>query len=391
MGDPAARLLPMLLAVAAATLAHGVAAAADRFVPGDPDFVVARLGQSQPDDSLRGLIAAWRAQPGAEGPVLALGNAFVERARNLREPRYFGRAEALLAPLATRPGSAPALRRLYAETLQFRHAFAPAEALLDALLRENTRDADARLQRASLRLTRGDFSGARADCVLLITHRALSPAALACMATGLAGSGELARGRVLLETWATDAPSLGSGTRAYLLATRAELRERAGEWAGAIADYRQAVQLAPGDDSIRAALADALQAHGDPAASRTLQVENPSLALLVRRVGLARGAERDALVKRAQDWLDLEAARGDAIHHREAALLSLAIGQPARALAEARRNFATQRELADVRLLARAAMSTGDQAAKAALEQWLHATGFQDVVTENILAGRPRS
>src|SRR5688572_594951 len=217
MGDPAARLLPRLLAVAAATLAHGVAAAADRFVPEDPDFVVARLGQSLPDDSLRGLIAAWRAQPGAEGAVLALGNAFIERARDQREPRYFGRAEALLAPLATRTGSSAALRRLYVEALQFRHAFAPAEAVLDDLLRENARDADARLQRASLRLTHGDFSGARADCVQLVGHRALAPAAFACLATGLAGSGELARGRVLLETWAADAPSLGSGTRAYLL------------------------------------------------------------------------------------------------------------------------------------------------------------------------------
>ena len=392
MGGPAARLLPMLLAVAAATLPRGaVAAAADRFVPDDPGFVVARVAQSLPDDSLRELIAAWRAQPGAEGPVLELGNAFVERARKQREPRYFGRAEALLAPLATRPGAAAALRRLYAETLQFRHAFAPAEAVLDTLLRENARDADARLQRASLRLTRGDFSGARADCVQLVGHRALSPAAFACMATGLAGSGELARGRVLLETWAADAPSLGSGTRAYLLATRAELRERAGEPASAIADYREAVRLAPADDSIRAALADALLAQDDNAAALTLQVENPSLALLVRRVALARGTERGALVKRAQDWLALEAARGDAIHHREAAILSLAIGQPVQALAEARRNFETQRELADVRLLARAAVSAGDEESKAELEQWLRATGYQDVVTENILAGGPRS
>jgi hypothetical protein len=151
------------------------------------------------------------------------------------------------------------------------------------------------------------------------------------------------------------------------------------------------VRLAPHDDSIRAALADVLLAQGDYAASPILQVENPSLALLVRRVPLARGSERDALVKRAQDWLALEAARGDAIHHREAALLALATGEPVLALFEARRNFETQRELADVRVLARAVTSAGDADARAALEQWLRDTGYQDVVTENILAGRPRS
>jgi hypothetical protein len=385
-----ARLLPTLLAVAAATLAPGaVAAAADRFVPADPGFVVARVNPL--DETLRGLIATWRAQPESEGPVLALGQAFVERARNQREPRYFGRAEALLAPLAVRPGSNAALRRLYAETLQFRHAFVPAEVVLETLLSENVRDADARLQRASLRLTRGDFAGARADCAQLVTHRVLAPAAFACMATGLAGSGELARGRLLLDTLAADAASIEPDTRAYLLATRAELCERAADLAGATAGYREAVRLAPHDDSIRAALADVLLAQGDYAASPILQVENPSLALLVRRVPLARGSERDALVKRAQDWLALEAARGDAIHHREAALLALATGEPVLALFEARRNFETQRELADVRVLARAVTSAGDADARAALEQWLRDTGYQDVVTENILAGRPRS
>jgi tetratricopeptide (TPR) repeat protein len=389
MRDPA-RLLPTLLAVAAATLARGaVAAAADRFVPADPGFAVARV--SQLDEALRGLIAAWRAQPDSERAVMSLGQAFVERARSQREPRYFGRAEALLAPLAARPGATAALRRLYAESLQFRHAFVPAERVLDTLLSQNARDADARLQRASLRLTRGDFSGARADCVQLVTHRALSTAALACMATGLAGSGELARGRLLLEGLAAHARSTGPGTLAYLRATRAELLERAGYPADAIAEYREAVRLAPHDDSIRAALADVLLAQGDDSVSPLLQVENPSLALLVRRVPLARGAERDALVKRACDWLALEAARGDAIHHREAALLALAIGQPAEALSEARRNFESQRELADVRLLARAAISADDGDTRNELGQWLRDTGYQDVVTENILAGRPRS
>jgi hypothetical protein len=169
------------------------------------------------------------------------------------------------------------------------------------------------------------------------------------------------------------------------------LRERAGDLAGAIADYREASRLAPDDDAIRAALADVLALNRNADAVQPLLVDNPSLALLVRRAVLARGAERGALLKRAQDWLALETARGDASHHREAALLALADGRHVAALAEARRNFATQRELADVRVLARAAMSAGDAGAKADVEQWLRATGYQDAVTENILAGEPRS
>jgi hypothetical protein len=390
MGGPARLLLTLLAAVAATQAPGAVAAAADRFVPTDPGFVVADVGRSIPDDTLRGLIAEWRARPEAEAPVLALAAAFIERARAAREPRYFGRAEALLAPRARSAGSSAALRRLYAVTLQYRHAFAPAEKLFDTLLRENPRDADTRLRRASLRLTRGDFAGARADCVLLTTDAALASAGFACLAEALAGTGELARGRGLLDMMTADVFSSDPAARAYLLASRAELCERAGDLAGAIADYREASRLAPDDDAVRASLADALALNRSPDAMQPLLVDNPSLALLVRRAVLTRGAERDALVKRAQDWLALEAARGDASHHREAALLALADGRHLTALAEARRNFETQRELADVRVLARAVMSTGDAGAKADVEQWLRATGYQDAVTENILAAVPR-
>src|SRR5687768_14998187 len=123
MGVPA-RLSWMMLAVAAATHAQGaVAAAADRFVPNDPGFVVADLRAAQPDESLRKLLAEWRASPEAPAATLALASAYLERARASREPRYFGRAESLLAAAARRPDAPAPIRRRYAETLQHRHDF----------------------------------------------------------------------------------------------------------------------------------------------------------------------------------------------------------------------------------------------------------------------------
>ena len=44
-----------------------------------------------------------------------------------------------------------------------------------------------------------------------------------------------------------------------------------------------------------------------------------------------------------------------------------------------------QRELADVRVLARAARAARDAAALQALQQWLRETGYRDSVTEGIL------
>jgi hypothetical protein len=377
-----ARLWLTLLAAAAAT---PVVAAADRFVP-QPSFVVADFRNIQPDD-LRVLLDQWRAHPD-ESRALPLARAFIERARSRREPRFFGRAEAVLAPLAARAGSGAELRRLYAEALQFRHDFAAAEQLLDTLQRELPHDEYIRLQRASLRLTRGDFAGARADCAqLAIARNALAVAGVACLAESLAGDGELGRARDLLQTLAVDSPWLDPGLRAYLFATRAELAERAGAIREAVDGYRRALQLAPADDAIRAALSDALAMDRDAQASAPLAIENPSLALLVRRAALAE-ADREALLRRARDWLELEAARGDAIHLREAALLALAHGNGAGALAAARANFVNQRELADVRVLARAAMLARDADAQRSLREWLEATGYQDAVTDGILAGQ---
>ena len=386
MGGPA-RLLA-LLAVAAATHAQGaVAAASDRFVPADPAFVVASVRQAQPDAKLLPLLEAWRADRASASTTVALATAFIERARALREPAYFGRAEATLAPLAATPGAPATVRRLYAEVLQYRHDFAAAETLLDVVLHENTHDEDARLLRASVRLVRGDFDGARADCAQLAAAGGkVAAPGFACFAEALAGGGNLDRGLAMLGTQAMDSRTMEASVCAYLLATRAELRERSNDYRGAIADYRAALDLAPRDDSIRAALADALAASGKTAEARAvLTVEKPSVALLVRSAALAEGSARADLLARANELLALEAARGDALHYREAAMLALVEGDAARALAAAHRNFEMQKELADIRVLARAARAARDASALSALRRWLLESGYRDSVSAGIV------
>jgi thioredoxin-like negative regulator of GroEL len=382
-----------VLAFAAAAHPQGAAAAAgDRFVPNDPAFVVANIRQVMPDENLRALVGAWRAEPAAEGPALALAGTLLDRARTAREPSYVGRAEAVLSTVVSQGSAGLATRRLYAETLQYRHAFAAAETLLNEVLRAAPRDAAARVQRASVRLVRGDFPGARADCAQLAAGGgAASAVGIACLAEAYAGSGRIEQAQALLRTYPLDQDPARAAEQAYLLTVRAELRERAQDLDGAIADYRAALELQPGDDSIRAALADALAARGDVhAAAALLDVERPSLSLLVRGVSVAAGPEREALRERAAAWLALETARGDAVHNREAALLALDSGDSARALVAALANFAVQRELPDVRVLARAAVAAHDLPAQQQLLEWLRSTGFRDAVAENILSGAAR-
>jgi hypothetical protein len=372
------------LAILAFAAAAPAAAAGDRFVPADPSFVVANVSRTLPDETLRPLVTAWQQQRD-DAAAIALANALLDRAHARREPMYIGRAEAVLAVRARLAGSNATVRRLYAQTLQYRHDFRTAARLLDTVLGSNPRDAAARSLRASVRLVQGDFAGARTDCAQLIgAGDAHARIGLACLAEALAGVGELERARALLTTL----PTAGTEADAYLLAVRAELAERSGDLGSATADYQAALSLSPDDDSVRAALADALAAGGRrDEAYALLDVERPSLALRVRRALLASGTQRAQLTRSASEWLALEASRGDARHDREAALLALGAGRHARALEYATANFAVQRELPDVRVLARAAVAAGDANAQRELRSWLDSTGFRDVVTARILAG----
>ena len=126
-------------------------------------------------------------------------------------------------------------------------------------------------------------------------------------------------------------------------------------------------------------------------ARATLMVEKASVALLVRSAALSEGSKRAEITARAGSWLSLEAARGDALHFREAAMLALADGEPVRALVAATANFEVQKELPDVRVLARAARAAGDAQALSTLRQWLRDTGYRDSVTESIVGAASRS
>jgi tetratricopeptide (TPR) repeat protein len=380
--------LMTLLVFAAATQ---VAAAGARFVPDDARFVVANVSRAAPDAPLRARIVAWQTDPEDEAANVALAGAYFERARATREPMFMGRAEAVLAPAVTAGRASATQRRLYAEALQFRHDFAAAELLLDGVLAVTPRDTAARTQRASVRLVRGDFAGARSDCAQLVASGEVAAAiGLACLAEALAGSGEIVPARALLATGSAHADK-NPAVHAYLLTVRGELAERAGSNDAAICDYRAALSLAPESDAIRAALADALLARGDrDAAFSVANIERPGLAVLVRQSLAAGPAVRVQLRPRAENLLALERSRGDAAHNREAALLALDSGQADRALTAARANFETQRELPDVRVLARAAVSARDAGALGSLRAWLDRTGFADVVTESILAAAGR-
>jgi hypothetical protein len=118
------------------------------------------------------------------------------------------------------------------------------------VLRSAPADAAARAQRASLRLVRGDFAGARADCAHLLAaaapdrpsrspawHRSMPPRTVSTRAVRL------------LAAYPAP-PAREAALRAYWLTVRGELFERANQLDRAMADYGAALTLEPQNDSI---------------------------------------------------------------------------------------------------------------------------------------------
>ncbi len=417
--------------------------AAERFRPAVPEYVVLRVPARAQNDPISVLEQQHVLAPADQQIAAELAGLYVERAREQREARYFGRAETLLQPWVTRADASTATLRVQADILQNRHDFSGALRLLDTAVERDPRDAGARLMRASVRMVQGRFADARGDCAAVLASGE-SAAGTICLAQVLAGTGRLAQGEALLkqvlardgaampaaastrdqtlaaaasmheqalpaQTLRRDsalsartsgrdlAPPAGASmperalsaqVRGWALWLQADFADRRGDARAAEAFLRDALRAEPSNEGIRSTLGDLLLARGAlREALGVLDLRAPSTGLLVRRAHIQKLlGDKSLSATRAQidDLLELARRRGAPPHLREEALLALDVdGDAQRALQLAKENFATQRETIDARLLIRAARAAGDSNAIADVAHWMRDTGFED----EILAG----
>jgi hypothetical protein len=151
------------------------------------------------------------------------------------------------------------------------------------------------------------------------------------------------------------------------------------------------------DVYLQAAYADFLLDNGRPKEVLALLKDGARADVLLLRLALAAKAAGDP---RAEAWSrDLAArfaaarARGDSTHEKEEARFALTLqGDPVRALALARSNFAVQREPADARILLEAAIAAGQPAAAAPVHEWLDTNRVESVLLRALaakLGGKP--
>lgn len=355
------------------------------FTPADDSVVLERLPTRAGDPvqrELRALRQAHAANPADAASALRLARRYFDLATADGDPRYIGYAEAVLRSW-NEPAAAPAeVLIVRAQLAQYRHEFARALELLDRALQIAPGDPEALAWRAAVRMVRGEYDPARADCAQL---RAVASELLAtgCSAYVDATTGRTRQAYEQLGAALARHPDARATLKLWVRTLLADMAFRLGDPAGAESHYRAALALGLTDQYLIAAFAEFLleqRRAGEAAALLRPWERSDVLLLLLARAERALGrpeAERHARSLEAR-FADA-ARRGERLHVQDEARFRLEFRGDARAaLALAQENWSLQREPRDAQLLLEAALAARDASAARPALEWLATTRFED-------------
>ncbi len=303
-------------------------------------------------------------------------------ARQTGDTRYWGRAQAILAPWWDRPDAPADLAVLQATVQQGRHEFAASRKVLTAALARTPGHAQGWLNLASLERLSSRYAESLAACdAVERAGQALYAQACRLETRSLQGQNPKAGQdfQALIDRAAN------ASQRSWLLSLQAESDERAGRDVAAADAYTRSL-AAEHDLYTAIAYSDLLLRTGKTAQALKLLTPLPETDAVVlrqatawKRLGDARWtAGRQVL----QSRMDELARRGDdtTLHGRELALAALWLdGDAASALPLARRNLQLQREPLDWWVALQSARQANDQQAMAEIGSAIQAAGLHDV------------
>lgn len=376
-----------MLATAALALLPLVQGAAAPRTPASGNEIIAELPRQ--DDGLRTLRAAVAAAPRDPAPAVALARRYVALGRGSADPRYYGQAQAVLAPWWGRPDAPNEVRLLRATLLQNGHHFTEAQAELRRIVASEPRAVQAWLTLATVQAVQGDSAGAVASCARLSSLTGQLET-FACLAVAGANTGRMRGAERLLALGLEREGDAAPDTRTWALTMLAEFAARRGDVPLAQQRFAAALRAAPTDSYLLGAYADFLLDRGRAAdVPALLRDHHRNDALLLRHALALRALGRqEALAPvraELQARFDAAALRGDAVHLREQARFTLhVLGDARAALALAQRNWQVQKELADTRLLLEAGLAARDRTALQPVLRWIREQGLQDVTVARL-------
>lgn len=363
----------------------GRLAHAGAYVPDDDSIVLERLRPARDPVAreLEAMAEAVRSDPGSFPLAAKLVRRYVELARAEGDPRFAGYAEAALEPWVDMGRRFPDALFLRATLRQYRHDFDGALGDLDRVIEKRPENAEALLARATIHQVRADYDNARRDCAALAGLTAiLIERTCSAVVNSLTGNAETAYEtlrRIIDVSRDATPPHLAS----WSLQTLGEIAARLGDVTRAEEHYRAAADLGGSNLHLTCALFDLLLDDGRAAEARAALGEDrrPDI-LLLRHAQAAKILDHpdfedltETLERRFAEY----ALRGDERHLREEARFRLLLDSQAdRALDLALRNWRSQRETSDARLVLEAALAAGQAEAAMPIVDWVRRTGLKD-------------
>lgn len=378
-------------AVLAGLLACSGSANAIPHIPVDGNQVVEHL-PARTDPVQRELLrlrSDLSAHPQDLARAALLARRYIEQARIEGDPRYLGYAQAALAPWWSQTAPPDAALVLRATLRQSTHQFPLALADLDTVLKRNSDNVQAWLTRATVLLVTGDYAGAKASCMRLYS-RAPRLVVDTCLDNIASVNGDAGGSYSRLKTALAAAKDADPAIRSWVETLLAEMAERAGFDAEAEAYYKGALAEGQADSYLLGAWSDFLLDHGRAAEVVSLLKDKTRIdalllryALALKAVGSPEAAQQTAALK---NRFDAAMLRGDTVHQREQARFELALrGDPATAVKLALRNWAVQKEPADLRILVETAAASGDPLAARTAREWIAKSHIEDRAVSALL------
>lgn len=384
--------LPLFAACVCALFAQSAAAAP--YIPAAGNIVIEHLpSRNDPaQQELRALRTKLAANPNDIALATSVARQHIATARRETDPRYFGYAQAALAPWWSQAAPPPEVRLLRATLLQSIHRFPEAMRDLDAVVAADPGNPQAWLTRATVQTVRGEYDAATASCARL-SRLASQLVSTTCIANIGAMTGRAAASEALLDITLRRNGDADPALQVWTLTLLAEIAERRGETALAERRYRRALALSPRDSYLLGAFADFLldQKRGAEVAAMLKDQTRIDGLLLRYALALQQMPGSGDSLQRADAELQarFQAAmqRGDTVHQREQARYELHLrGDGKRALTLAVQNWAVQKEPADMRALLEAAVNAGDKAAAAPVLDWIARNKVEDAAVQRLAA-----
>ncbi|OEZ61345.1 hypothetical protein [Duganella sp. HH105] len=374
-------------------LAAATAIQAAPYVPASGAQVIETLPRrgDPVQQELRRMRSELNAHPNDMALATTLATRYITLARSETDPRYLGYAQAALAPWWWLTSPPAPVRLLRATLLQSTHQFDPAMADLKAVLGADPANAQAWLTQATVQTVQGDYAGASASCARL-SSMSIELITITCIANVGTVTGRSLKSEQLLDLTLERSSNAPDGLQVWALTLLAEMAQRRGAADIAEARYKRGLALSPRDSYLLGAYADFLLEQRRAGEVLALLKDQTRIDALLLRRALAlqqQGNARKALaedVKELAARFDAAAQRGDTVHQREQARFELLLRHdPTGALALARKNWAVQKEPADIRIYLEAAAQARDAGAAKPVLDWIALHHVEDVAATRLV------